>query len=58
MATLVNGQRAFFNPDQATAFDTVLESIINNQGHIFFIHAAGGCGSVTLLLLRLEGEVK
>jgi len=32
-----------FNPEQATTFDTVLESIINNQGYLFFIHTAGGC---------------
>ena len=40
MATLVNEQRAIFNFDQAAAFDAVLESVTNNQGHLFFIHAA------------------
>ena len=30
MATLVDKQRAIFNPDQAAAFDAVLESITNN----------------------------
>ena len=30
MATLINKQRAMFNPEQATAFDAVLESITNN----------------------------
>jgi len=30
MATLVDEQRAIFNPDQATAFDAVLKSITNN----------------------------
>jgi len=58
MATLVNEQRTNFNPDQATAFDAVLESITNNQDHLFFIYAAGGCGKTSLLLLRLEGEVR
>jgi len=48
MATLVNEQRTIFNPDQAAAFDTVLESITNNQGHLFFIHAVGGCGKIFL----------
>ena len=48
MATLVDRQRVIFNPDQAVAFDTVLESITNNQGHLFFIHAAGGCGKIFL----------
>jgi len=43
MATLVDEQRAIFNPDQAIAFDTILEFITNNQGHLFFIHAASGC---------------
>jgi len=37
-----------FNPEQATTFDTVLESIINNQGYLFFIHTAGGCGKTFL----------
>ena len=61
MATLVDEQRAIFNLDQAAAFDAVLESITNNQGHLFFIHAAGVVGRhfcVTLLLLRLEEEVR
>ena len=48
MATLVNEQRAIFNPEQAIAFDAVLESITNNQGHLFFIHTAGGCGKIFL----------
>jgi len=43
MATLVNEQRTIFNPDQATAFDAILESITNNQGYLFFIHTAGSC---------------
>ena len=30
MATLVSEQRAVFNPKQAAAFDTVLESVTNN----------------------------
>jgi len=30
MATLVDEQRAIFNPDQAAAFDAILESITNN----------------------------
>jgi len=30
MATLVDKQRAMFNPNQATAFDAVLKSITNN----------------------------
>jgi len=48
MATLVDEQRAIFNPDQAVAFNAVLESVINNQGHLFFIHATGGCGKIFL----------
>ena len=61
MVTLVDEQRAIFNPDQAAAFDAVLESITNNQGHLFFIHAAGDCGKtfcITLLLLRLEERIR
>jgi len=48
MATLVDEQKAIFNPDQAIAFDTILESVTNNQGHLFFIHAAGGYGKTFL----------
>jgi len=57
MATLVDEQRAIFNPDQAAAFDAVLESVTNNQGHLFFIHAAGGCGK-TFLCNTIAVEVR
>jgi len=57
MATLVDEQRAIFNPDQVVAFDAVLESVTNNQGHLFFIHAAGGCGK-TFLCNTIAAEVR
>jgi len=57
MATLVNEQRVIFNPEQATAFDTVLESVTNNQGHLFFIYAAGGCGK-TFLCNTIAAEIR
>jgi len=57
MATLVGEQRAIFNPDQATAFNAVLESVTNNQGHFFFIYAAGGCGK-TFLCNTIAAEVR
>ena len=57
MATLVDEQRAIFNPDQAAAFDAILESVTNNQGHLFFIHAAGGCGK-TFLCNTIAAEVR
>jgi len=57
MATLVDEQRAIFNPDQAAAFNAVLESITNNQGHIFFIHAAGGYGK-TFLCNTIAAKVR
>jgi len=57
MATLVDKQRAIFNPDQAAAFNTVLESVTNNQGHFFFIHAAGGCGK-TFLCNTIAAKVR
>jgi len=57
MATLVNKQRAMFNPEQATAFDAVLESVTNNQGLLFFIHAAGSCGK-TFLYNTIAAEIK
>ena len=57
MAALVNEQRAVFNPEQAAAFHAILESVINNQGHLFFIHAAGGCGK-TFLCNTIAAEVR
>jgi len=57
MATLVDEQRTIFNSDQAAAFNVVLESITNNQGHLFFIHAAGGCGK-TFLCNTIAAEVR
>jgi len=57
MATLVNEQRTMFNPEQAAAFDAVLESITNNQGHPFFIYAAGGYGK-TFLCNTIAAEVR
>ena len=57
IATLVDEQRAIFNPDQAAAFDAILESITNNQGHLFFIHAAGGCRK-TFLCNTIAAEVR
>jgi len=57
MATLVDEQRAIFNPNQAAAFDAILESVTNNQGHLFFIHAAGGCGK-TFLYNTIAAEVR
>jgi len=54
---LVDKQRAIFNPDQAAAFDAILESITNNQGHLFFIHTAGGCGK-TFLYNTIAVEVR
>jgi len=57
MATLVDEQRTIFNPEQATAFDTVLESVTNNQGHLFFIHAARGVGK-TFLCNTIAAEIR
>jgi len=57
MATLVNEQKAMFNPKQATVFNAVLESVTNNQGHLFFIHAAGGCGK-TFLCNTIAAKVR
>jgi len=46
-----------FNPEQAVAFDAILKSVTNNQGHLFFIHAAGGCGK-TFLYNTIATEVR
>ena len=61
MATLVDEQRTIFNPDQAIAFDAVLESVTNNQDHLFLfmlLVVVGRHFCVILLLLRLEEEVR
>ena len=57
MATLVDEQRAIFNPNQAAAFDAILESVTNNQDHLFFIHAASGCGK-TFLCDTIAAEIR
>ena len=36
---------------------TVLESVTNNQGYLFFIHAAGGCGK-TFLCNNIAAKVR
>jgi len=46
-----------FNPEQAAAFDTILESITNNQGYFFFIHTTGSCGK-TFFYNTIATEVK
>jgi len=57
MATLVDEQRTIFNSEQATTFNAVLESVTNNQGHLFFIHATRGCGK-TFLCNTIAAEVR
>jgi len=57
MATLVNKQRIIFNPDYIAAFDAILESVINNQGHLFFIYAASIYGKI-FLCNTIAAEVK
>ena len=54
---MVNKQRTIFNPEQTAAFDAVLESVTNNQGHLFFIHTASGCGK-TFLCDTIAVEVR
>jgi len=57
LAILTDEQRTIFNSNQATAFDAVLESVTNNQGYLFFIHTAGGCGK-TFLCNTIAAEVR
>jgi len=57
MVALVNEQRAVFNPEQAAVFHAILESVTNNQGYLFFIYAAGGCGK-TFLCNTIAAEVR
>jgi len=57
IATLVDEQRIIFNPDQAVASDAILESVISNQGYLFFIHVTSGCGK-TFLCNTIAAEVR
>jgi len=57
MATFIDKQRAIFNPDQAAAFDAILESVTNNQGYLFFIHAACSCEK-TFLCNTIAAKVR
>jgi len=57
MTTLVDKQRTIFNPDQATVFDVVLESVTNNQGHLFFIHTVSSYRK-TFLCNTIATEVR
>jgi len=45
---LVDKQRKIFNPNQAIAFNAILESVISNQDYLFFIYATSGCGEIFL----------
>jgi len=59
MATLVNKQKIMFNPEQTTVFDTVLESVTNNQDYLFLfilLVVLEKLFFVILLLLRLNEE--
>jgi len=46
-----------FNPKQAATFDAILESIINNQDHLFFIYTAGSYGK-TFLCNTIAAKVR
>ena len=48
ITTLIDEQKTMFNPEQAAAFDTVLESVTNNQGYFFFIYATGSYRKIFL----------
>jgi PIF1-like helicase len=40
----VENLQASFNPEQRAIFDAVLDSVRNNEGKVFFLQSAGGCG--------------
>jgi hypothetical protein len=44
LAAKVAQNRGLFNLEQRQAFDAVMASVNNNQGQLFFLHSAGGCG--------------
>ena len=46
-----------FNPKQAATFDAILESIINNQDHLFFIYTTGSYGK-TFLCNTIAAKVR
>ena len=40
----VENLQASFNPEQRAIFEAVLGSVRNNEGKVFFLQSAGGCG--------------
>jgi len=48
ITTLIDEQKAMFNPEQAAVFDTVLESVTNNQDYFFFIYATSSYRKIFL----------
>lgn len=44
LRTDVIANRASFNDEQTQLFDAVMQSYNQQEGKIFFVHAAGGCG--------------
>jgi hypothetical protein len=40
----VEDRQTFFNHEQRAVYDAVLKSVQNNEGRIFFLQSAGGCG--------------
>jgi hypothetical protein len=57
MQQIVDQNRQAFNPGQSAIFDEIIGSVTGDQGHLFFIHSAGGCGK-TFLCNTIAAEVR
>ena len=58
----VTANTAQFNPAQRGVYDAVMESVNNNNGKIFFLHSAGGCGKTFVCntiaaAVRAQGKI-
>ena len=48
LAVQVEERKQSFNQEQMVVFNAVMDSVKNEQGKLFFVHSAGGCGKTYL----------
>lgn len=62
LAARVTANTTQFNNAQRGVYDAVMQSVNNNQGKIFFLHSAGGCGKTFVCntiaaAVRAQGKI-
>jgi hypothetical protein len=62
LAVQVEEKKILFNVEQRAVFDAVVDSVRNQQGKVFFLHSAGGCGktfvcNIIAAAVRSSGKV-